>query len=818
MIPILYDDSELNFDSNGIGRLSDCITCTVTEERNGIFECEFTYPISGVRYLDIEEGQIIYCPHDESRVPQAFIIYGRTAPIDGVVTFYAHHISYKLNNTVVLPFKATSIQNALSQLPGKCLPNQNFTYWTDKTTTGPYVIDTPRAVRGMLGGEEGSLLDVYGTGEYEWDMFTVKLHLHRGTDSGVEIRYGKNLIDITNEIDGGETYNAVVPFWRGEDVSGNDTLLTLPEGVVVYSGAAVRETYLTDHELNVIRTETDEPIEVPYQSIVAIPLDLSESFETKPTIAQLRQTAATVLAGSAGWEPKQSIEVDFVQLYQTEEYKDFEQLQTCRLCDTVSVYYPDLGVEAVKKKVVKTVYNVLLDRYDALELGELQRSFSAVVVDGLSAEIGNADGQNGGYIRIVRSSNGDTKEFLVLNEPSIDSATKILKADKDGVHISNRKYQHEDFKTILNSDWVLSDRGNQIKFDLWRGYIFSDSLYVFSGEPGDIQGERLRLSNSNTRLQIPEGPSLALSTFRQTQYASLTIPDGPSLDLNSTGYVELYATESIHVEASSNGGVLDFHDSYFDVTLNEAYFWFEDDRVVWSLSDDTSGLFMRADDVVTFSVDDETYISVGNKQVYDSGIYAPNVILKSTDGAATVEARGDSAKIYSSARGDSGAARFEATASGLVIDTGRQTSAHTGNLYLTTAGICYYANEASSSRKIKRDIEPIKDEGIDPVKLYDAEVVQFRYKDEYLDKDDPNKGVLLPGFIVEDLEKIYSAAVQKDEENPEESKNWTWSPYKLIPPMLKLIQDQKQEIDGLRAELDALKAEIEGIKTLLKED
>lgn len=790
MIPILYDDSELNFDSNGIGRLSDCITCTVTEERNGIFECEFTYPISGVRYLDIEEGQIIYCPHDESKVPQAFIIYGRTAPIDGVVTFYAHHISYKLNNTVVLPFKATSIQNALSRLPGKCLPNQNFTYWTDKTTTGPYVIDTPRAVRGMLGGEEGSLLDVYGTGEYEWDMFTVKLHLHRGTDSGVEIRYGKNLIDITNEIDGGETYNAVVPFWRGEDVSGNDTLLTLPEGVVVYSGAAVRETYLTDHELNVIRTETDEPIEVPYQSIVAIPLDLSDSFETKPTIAQLRQTAATVLAGSAGWEPKQSIEVDFVQLYQTEEYKDFEQLQTCRLCDTVSVYYPDLGVEAVKKKVVKTVYNVLLDRYDSLELGELQRSFSAVVVDGLSAEIGNADGQNGGYIRIVRSSNGDTKEFLVLNEPSIDSATKILKADKDGVHISNTKYSVNRFVRILNSsDWILSDINERIRFDLQRGRIYSGDFSVLDGNPADTGWIKYKLLLSEGVAYLQASDEAGLSITEE----SASIDVGEASLFLSEGYGVLQVSEYAELSISEERISAQCGDAYLHIDEDEGAMLSGNDDAFLNIDARRGFAELQIEEGVYLRLTrDNTWLSAGGETTW----------LTVSEDSIRLHCDGSDVGVYSD---------------GLYLRPGRSTTAHSGNLYVSGSWDAYWANEASSSRKIKRDIELIKDEIIDPVKLYDAEVVQFRYKDEYLDEDDPNKGVLLPGFIVEDLEKIYPAAVQKDEEDPEESKHWTWSPYKLIPPMLKLIQDQKKEIDGLRAELDALKAEVEGIKALLKE-
>ena len=216
MIPILYDDGERNFVTNGIGRLSDCLTCIVTEERNGIYECEFTYPITGERYLDIDEGQIIFCTHDDTKVPQAFVIYGRSAPLNGVVTFYAHHISYKMRKTVVTPFSATSITDAFNKLPLNTVPRTNFTFWTDKDVVRDFTVDEPRAMRGVLGGEDGSILDVYGKGDYEWDMFTVKLYQSRGSDSEIEIRYGKNLTDLTNETDASDTYNAIYPFWKGE--------------------------------------------------------------------------------------------------------------------------------------------------------------------------------------------------------------------------------------------------------------------------------------------------------------------------------------------------------------------------------------------------------------------------------------------------------------------------------------------------------------------------------------------------------------------------------------------------------------------------
>ena len=59
MIPILYDSNELSFTSNGLGRLRDCISCMVTEERNGVYECDFSYPVDGANFDLIIPGRII---------------------------------------------------------------------------------------------------------------------------------------------------------------------------------------------------------------------------------------------------------------------------------------------------------------------------------------------------------------------------------------------------------------------------------------------------------------------------------------------------------------------------------------------------------------------------------------------------------------------------------------------------------------------------------------------------------------------------------------------------------------------------------------
>ena len=99
-------------------------------------------------------------------------------------------------------------------------------------------------------------------------------------------------------------------------------------------------------------------------------------------------------------------------------------------------------------------------------------------------------------------------------------------------------------------------------------------------------------------------------------------------------------------------------------------------------------------------------------------------------------------------------------------------------------------------------IQDIKEE-LDPHKLYDTTIYQYKYKEGYLSSEKGKRKDRI-GFIVEDLEKQYPIAVDyiKDEKGKEIPENW--NDRYLIPPMLKLIQEQKQEIDTLKQQLATL--------------
>lgn len=344
MIPILYEKNETAFTSNGLGRLRDCISCVVTEERNGIYECDFEYPIDGVNFDRIQLGRIIAVEHDENNDVQPFDIVSYSRPINGVVTFHAVHISYRQTAMTVTGSNINSLADALDML-GNSTPANPFTYNTDKTSSNfmAGADGVPHSVRQLLGGMEGSILDSYG-GEYEWDKWTVNLWQSRGGMKNFTIRYGLNLTDYREEMDYSDTYTSVIPYWKGQDKKGND---------VVVTGGEVTADQPSFNDMD-----------------RCVPLDLTDKFESKPSVSDLETEALNYINSNQTYLPAQTIEVDFVRLSDQAEYAQFASLQKCKLCDSINVVFPMYKMSG-QFKIVKVEYDVLQERYNRLELGTL---------------------------------------------------------------------------------------------------------------------------------------------------------------------------------------------------------------------------------------------------------------------------------------------------------------------------------------------------------------------------------------------------------------------------------------------------------------
>jgi len=455
MIPILYRSDETLFTSNGVGRLPDCVSCVVTEERNGIYECEFQYPVTGRLYNLIKPGMIIAVTHDNNHDVQPFDIYAYTAPIDGIVTFYARHISYRLSNIILQPFSANSCAEALQRMQTRVYTNNPFTFWTDKDVDGVWTNPVPASIKARLAGESGSILDVYGKGEYEFDKWAVKLHVNRGRDTGIDIRYGVNLSDFEQEINDGASYTAVAPYWRSADGS---EVITLPEGYVTADEIPVELMPWTTNTGEYVRDNNGEIIYFNIPIIKPVPLDLSAEFQTVPTVEQLRSLAKSRLNSSSAWLPDENITIDFVDQAGTYDSIDIAALRPVTLCDRVNVYCGPLNVAATKIQCVRLVYDVLNERNAQLELGDVRPTYSQTLKESLSGSMvskAQADalitaaldsatqqitGATSSHVKFVYDDNGGLQEILIMDTDDIETAQKIWRWNSGGLGFSSTGY------------------------------------------------------------------------------------------------------------------------------------------------------------------------------------------------------------------------------------------------------------------------------------------------------------------------------------------------------------------------------------------
>ena len=371
MIPILYEATETAFTSNGLGRLADCISCRVREVRNGEYVLTMQYPVTGSLYSEIKVGRRIGAIHDDNHDVQPFIVYGHSKPINGVVTFYAWHLSYLLKYVVVRPFTTSTCAAAMAAMKSQAYGENKFNFWTDKSVSATYKNQHPASVRSLLAGEENSLLDVYGTGEFEFDKWAVKLHLHRGSNKGVSIRYGVNMTGFQQDVDSQEMYNAVAPFWMDGETG---IATTLPEGFVLVGTPQTTIVPWTSNTGAYMTDNNDNLFEFKVPDLKVHPLDLTERFETKPTVDQLRAAAISAASTSAPWLPTENIKLSYA-----EQGSEFEPLLSVCLCDEISVYCGPLGVGATSMEVVSLEYDTLNERNVTVEVGVLKSSFADTI-------------------------------------------------------------------------------------------------------------------------------------------------------------------------------------------------------------------------------------------------------------------------------------------------------------------------------------------------------------------------------------------------------------------------------------------------------
>lgn len=546
MKPILFDKTDTTFTTQGLGRLSDAISCKVSEERNGAYELEMEYPIDGIHWSDVQVSRIIVAKPNDTSDPQAFRIYRISKPLKKRCMVFAEHISYQLSFIPVMPFTAQSFSLALNAMVSNVAESCPFSVWTDKTVLGEYSVSVPTSFRALLGGQAGSLLDVYGTAEYEFDNYQIKAHLNRGTNRGVVLRYGKNITDLTQEESIANTITGICPYWR--DTDGNN-IVTLPEQVLWSANAA----------------------NFPFAR--TIPMDFSSDFEEQPTVAQLRSKAQAYIDNNDIGVPEVNISLSFIPLWQSEEYRELAKLEHVALCDTITVQFEKLDVSA-SAKVVKTVYDVLRERYESIEIGDAKTTLAkqiAQIDSSVKTEVENTEafltsyvstatakivGGKGGFVKFNYNANGYPEELLILSASTEATSQNIIRMNQAGIGFS------QDYGETYSSAWTIDGVFN-------ADFIGAGSLSAARITTGVLQDENgYTTFNLDTGVLTMTKGSITLGTAVNGVYP-FSVSDSGVLTAVSATLTNATLTGTITTENGYYKSMLDsgYLRMYYDSTL-----------------------------------------------------------------------------------------------------------------------------------------------------------------------------------------------------------------------------------------------------------
>lgn len=706
---LLFEEKEQKFDNNGLGSLADAITCEVTEELNGKYELEMTYPTDGMHYSDITLDRFIYCKPNGYDQMQSFRIYSISKPINKIVTINAEHISYDLSGVTVrgaLEHYAWYANEVFEHINSNKIMSHPFTFSTNVTRKGEINLSKPRSARSFLGTDEG-ILSAFG-GEYEFDMYSVIHREKRGEDRGVCIEYGKNLTDLKQEENNNAMFTAVYPYYYVED----DGLQRLDDDVVRIIENPAREKVLT--------------------------LDLTSEFEEMPTQEQLREATRKYIEDNKLNEPTVSLTVSFIK---NEDI--IESLQDVRLGDTVTVRFLKLGIDS-NSRCISYKYNAITEHYNSIDLGEppetlvetvnkmsqKQTSTEEAVIENsyqINSEVERAtEAENTITVNLEQTANSIRSEVTDTKNGLETKITQTASAIRSEVYNADSNLQSQINQTASAIRQEVSTADEAIKASLNLKIDKTDDAQIISMIEGSA--DRINFNASNM--------------FTVTS---------PNFSVDENGYVTMKNADVKGTINATSGNIGQF-------TITEA-----------GLVADTNYKTKIAYEYIEVPVVDVDVIR--NRRWGDAVDFTSPVSFR--------------AAVYINRPGSS-----SAEANACIQESG---------LLSTTS---------SSSKRYKHDIVPVQNYELDPHRLYDIGVMQYKYNLDHVDVLDQRYDTDVIGFIAEDIYEKYPIAAEISPTGTIEN----WNTRYMIPPMLKLIQEQHEEIEQMKFDIMTLRSEIDLLK------
>lgn len=473
----LYRANETDYTHNEFV-LDEATKCEVTEELNGTFELDLEYPVQDKKQIssNITRGAIIKCPVGDNRQPQLFRIRKATRTTTRV-RVYAESIAIadlRQNFVRDTNIVGKNRKDAIKQLLDNSQQVHNFVVGGEDTNNKIDILRVVRynTLRALVGTDENTIISRYG-GEVIYNNFELNIIDHRGVDNGVVISYGKNITGIEETIDDTDLATCIIP-------EGKDGLL-LPE-------YQIESPYINNYEKIHFKK-----VELNNIGIVE-PKDDDPGVTREQALKKLRDAVAYMYATDKVDIPSFNYKVNFMQLSKTEEYKNYAILEDVALGDTVTIKHLKMNID-LEGRIIKTKYNVLLDRFTEIELGFQKQTLTDIINEtnkqieytkqSIELGISNLDATLNAKIKITEDAiNADVNNKVAGLETEINMTAKGLET------------KITDTKSQLTNNINVTATGLTAKIDDAKADLHNDINVTAAGFDTKLNDAKNQLSNS----------------------------------------------------------------------------------------------------------------------------------------------------------------------------------------------------------------------------------------------------------------------------------------------------------------------------------
>lgn len=554
----LYKPNETDFTHNGIGILDKHIySATVEEELNGLFVFNFNYPLFAPYGTKIDGMSIIKVPTPDG--DQLFRVVTPKVSM-GEIKAVCYHIFYDLTENLIedIFIQPTNGSGAMARLSSGCQYKHPFTFYSDVTNISTARIVRKNPVEAMLDtSQDNSFVNRWG-GELKRDNFDVKMLKSRGANRGVVIRHKKDLLGYEGSVD-----------WK------SPTTRIMPQG---FDGLLLPEKYVDSPLINKYPHPRIRVIEFNHiKAAIGKNANDEDALPVEEAYKRLRQAAKAMFDIQMVDQPKATYKVEFQELSQTEEYKEYKILQRVWMGDIVTVKHEEDGID-IQAKVIAYKYDPVKKEYINVTIGNFKESFTDMAgkVDQIQQDLSNMPGSlldaaKENATKLINSGFGGNvrvypDRILIMDTKNEMTASKVWQWNINGLGYSSNG---------VNGPYEIAmTKDGRIVADFITTGVLNGNLI----RGGEITGTTLRTANDSNYVSISKQFIRLMESYitrifmgyyiNQSNIMQPTIVLGGNNDITATqGAVLVYQLES-----SPKSGGIGISNGYLNGDPNRVYF------------------------------------------------------------------------------------------------------------------------------------------------------------------------------------------------------------------------------------------------------